>query len=103
MFQDMLDRIDTHTARALFNLEVVVKDEQEEIERIERLERNAPDDKPQEWLSPAQCQPQMSPAKTFANQRRSSATNRRSNRTTRASAVRARNIKNVTARNLVEK
>ncbi len=39
MFQDMLDRIDTHTARALFNLEVVVKDEQEEIERIERLER----------------------------------------------------------------
>ncbi len=39
MFQDMLDRIDTNTARALFNLEVVVKDEQEEIERIERLER----------------------------------------------------------------
>ncbi|CAN5857437.1 preprotein translocase subunit SecA [soil metagenome] len=39
MFQDMLDRIDTHTTRALFNLEVVVKDEQEEIERIERLER----------------------------------------------------------------
>nr|MBA3785751.1 preprotein translocase subunit SecA [Acidobacteriota bacterium] len=26
MFQDMLDRIDTHTTRALFNLEVVVKD-----------------------------------------------------------------------------
>ncbi len=39
MFQDMLDRIDTHTARALFNLEVVARDEQEEIERIERLER----------------------------------------------------------------
>jgi preprotein translocase subunit SecA len=39
MFQDMLDRIDTHTTRALFNLEVVVKDEQEEIERLERLER----------------------------------------------------------------
>ncbi len=39
MFQDMLDRIDTNTARALFNLEVVVKDEREEIERIERLER----------------------------------------------------------------
>ncbi len=39
MFQDMLDRIDTNTARALFNLEVVVKDEQEEIERLERLER----------------------------------------------------------------
>jgi preprotein translocase subunit SecA len=39
MFQEMLDRIDTHTARALFNLEIVVKDEQEEIERLERLER----------------------------------------------------------------
>jgi preprotein translocase subunit SecA len=39
MFQEMLDRIDTHTTRALFNLEIVVKDEQEEIERIERLER----------------------------------------------------------------
>ena len=38
MFQDMLDRIDTHTTRALFNLEIVVKDEQEEIERLERLE-----------------------------------------------------------------
>jgi preprotein translocase subunit SecA len=39
MFQDMLDRIDTNTTKALFNLEVVVKDEQEEMERIERLER----------------------------------------------------------------
>lgn len=39
MFQDMLDRIDTNTVRALFNLEIVVKDEQEEIERLERLER----------------------------------------------------------------
>jgi preprotein translocase subunit SecA len=39
MFQDMLDRIDTHTTRALFNLEIVVKDEQEEMERLERLER----------------------------------------------------------------
>ncbi len=39
MFQDMLDRIDTNTVRALFNLEVVVKDEQEEMERLERLER----------------------------------------------------------------
>lgn len=39
MFQDMLDRIDTNTTRALFNLEIVVKDEQEEIERLERLER----------------------------------------------------------------
>src|SRR5215203_156509 len=39
MFQDMLDRIDTNTARSLFNLEIVVKDEQEEMERLERLER----------------------------------------------------------------
>jgi preprotein translocase subunit SecA len=39
MFQEMLDRIDTNTARSLFNLEVVVKDEQEEIERLERLEK----------------------------------------------------------------
>jgi preprotein translocase subunit SecA len=57
MFQDMLDRIDTHTTRALFNLEVVVKDEQEEIERIERLERQRARRKPLEWLSPARCQP----------------------------------------------
>ncbi len=39
MFQDMLDRIDTNTTRALFQLEIVVKDEQEEMERLERLER----------------------------------------------------------------
>ncbi len=39
MFQDMLDRIDTNTAKALFNLEIVVKDEQAEMERLERLER----------------------------------------------------------------
>jgi preprotein translocase subunit SecA len=35
----MLDRIDTNTVRSLFNLEIVVRDEQEEIERLERLER----------------------------------------------------------------
>ena len=39
MFQDMLDRIDTNTTKALMHLEIVVKDEQEEIERLERLER----------------------------------------------------------------
>jgi preprotein translocase subunit SecA len=39
MFQDMLDRIDTNTTRALFQLEIVVKDEQEEMARLERLER----------------------------------------------------------------
>jgi preprotein translocase subunit SecA len=39
MFQEMLDRIDTHTIRSLFNLEVVVKDEQQELEEIERMER----------------------------------------------------------------
>jgi preprotein translocase subunit SecA len=39
MFQEMLDRIDTQTTRSLFNLEVVVKDEQAEMERLERLER----------------------------------------------------------------
>ncbi|MEZ5427139.1 MAG: preprotein translocase subunit SecA [Pyrinomonadaceae bacterium] len=39
MFQDMLDRIDTNTTKALFNLEVVVRDEREEMERLERLER----------------------------------------------------------------
>ncbi len=38
MFQDMLDRIDTNTTKALMHLEIVVKDEQEEIERLERLE-----------------------------------------------------------------
>ncbi len=39
MFQDLLDRVDTQTCKALFNLEIVVKDEQEEMERLERLER----------------------------------------------------------------
>jgi len=39
MFQEMLDRIDTHTARSLFNLEIVVKDEQQELEELERMER----------------------------------------------------------------
>ncbi|MEP6850781.1 MAG: preprotein translocase subunit SecA [Acidobacteriota bacterium] len=38
MFQDMLDRIDTNTTKALFNLEIVMKDEREEMERLERLE-----------------------------------------------------------------
>ncbi|MBV9216268.1 MAG: preprotein translocase subunit SecA [Acidobacteria bacterium] len=38
MFQDMLDRIDTNTTKALFNLEVVTQDEREERERLERLE-----------------------------------------------------------------
>jgi preprotein translocase subunit SecA len=38
MFQDMLDRIDTSTTRSLFNLEIVNKDEQAEMERLERLE-----------------------------------------------------------------
>ena len=39
MFQDMLDRIDTNTTKALFNLEIVVRDDQAEMERLERLER----------------------------------------------------------------
>ena len=39
MFQEMLDRIDTNTIRSLFNLEIVVKDEQAELEELERLER----------------------------------------------------------------
>jgi preprotein translocase subunit SecA len=39
MFQDMLDRIDTNTAKALFHLEIVTRDEQEERERLERLEQ----------------------------------------------------------------
>ncbi|MGI8493690.1 MAG: preprotein translocase subunit SecA [Pyrinomonadaceae bacterium] len=39
MFQEMLDRIDTNTIRSIFNLEIVVKDEQAELEELERLER----------------------------------------------------------------
>jgi preprotein translocase subunit SecA len=39
MFQEMLDRIDTNTVRSLFNLEIVVKDEQQELEELERMER----------------------------------------------------------------
>ena len=37
MFQDMLDRIDSNTTKALFHLEVVSRDEQEERARLERL------------------------------------------------------------------
>jgi preprotein translocase subunit SecA len=37
MFQDMLDRIDTNTTKALFHLEVVNRDEEEERARLERL------------------------------------------------------------------
>jgi preprotein translocase subunit SecA len=36
MFQEMLDRIDMNTTKALFHLEVVVKDDTEEMERLER-------------------------------------------------------------------
>ncbi len=39
MFQDMLDRIDTNTTKALFHLEIVQRDEQAEMERLERLEQ----------------------------------------------------------------
>lgn len=38
MFQDMLDRIDTNTTKALFHLQIVSHDEQEEQERLARLE-----------------------------------------------------------------
>ncbi len=38
MFQDMLDRIDTNTTKALFHLQVVTEDERAERERLERLE-----------------------------------------------------------------
>ena len=38
MFQDMLDRIDTNTTKALMHLEIVNRDEQDEVERLERLE-----------------------------------------------------------------
>ena len=37
MFQDMLDRIDTNTTKALFHLEIVSRDEEAERERLERL------------------------------------------------------------------
>jgi preprotein translocase subunit SecA len=39
MFQDMLDRIDTNTTKALFHLQIVTQDEQEEQERLARLEQ----------------------------------------------------------------
>ncbi len=39
MFQDMLDRIDTNTTKALFHLQIVTQDEQAEQERLARLER----------------------------------------------------------------
>ncbi len=39
MFQDMLDRVDTNTTKALFHLEVVTQDERDERERLERLEQ----------------------------------------------------------------
>jgi preprotein translocase subunit SecA len=39
MFQDMLDRIDTNTTKALFHLEIVTQDDREERERLARLEQ----------------------------------------------------------------
>lgn len=39
MFQEMLDRIDQNMVRALFNLEVVVKDEEEELRQIQQMEQ----------------------------------------------------------------
>lgn len=39
MFQEMLDRIDINTVKALFNLEIVAKDEEEELEQLRKLER----------------------------------------------------------------
>jgi preprotein translocase subunit SecA len=39
MFQDMLDRIDTNTTKALFNLQIMTQDEQDERERLARLEQ----------------------------------------------------------------
>ncbi|MBK8466665.1 MAG: preprotein translocase subunit SecA [Chloracidobacterium sp.] len=39
MFQDMLDRIDTNTTKALFHLEVVTQDDRDERERLARLEQ----------------------------------------------------------------
>ena len=39
MFQEMLDRIDINTCKALFHLQVVTQDEQAERERLERLAR----------------------------------------------------------------
>ena len=39
MFQDMLDRIDTNTTKALFHLEIMTQDDREERERLARLEQ----------------------------------------------------------------
>lgn len=39
MFQEMLDRIDINTVKSLFNLEIVARDEEEELEQLRRLER----------------------------------------------------------------
>ncbi len=39
MFQGMLDRIDQNMVRALFNLEIVVKDEEEELRQIQQMEQ----------------------------------------------------------------
>ncbi|MCS6874110.1 MAG: preprotein translocase subunit SecA [Pyrinomonadaceae bacterium] len=39
MFEEMLDRIDINTVRALFNLQVVESNEQAELERLERLRK----------------------------------------------------------------
>jgi preprotein translocase subunit SecA len=39
MFQGMLDRIDQNMVRSLFNLEIVVKDEEEELRQIQQMEQ----------------------------------------------------------------
>nr|HMS39201.1 SEC-C metal-binding domain-containing protein [Pyrinomonadaceae bacterium] len=42
MFQDMLDRIDTNTTRALFNPEIFAKNEQKKRERLDRPDPHRP-------------------------------------------------------------
>jgi preprotein translocase subunit SecA len=39
MFQDMLNRIDENMIRSLFNLEIVVKDEEEELRQLQLMEQ----------------------------------------------------------------
>ncbi len=96
MFQDMLDRIDTNTTKALFHLEIVSQDEQEERERLERLEQQRPAARRPAWRSPARWPEPRSPAPKPPATRRSSAINPKSNRTSRATAAQARNSKNAT-------
>jgi preprotein translocase subunit SecA len=93
MFQAMLDRTDENMIRSLFNLEIVVKDEEEELRQLQQMEQQRarkqwhllPVTKEQVWL-----------AKKPENLLRLSEAHQNLSQTTYVIVVQARNLRNAT-------